>query len=112
AKLYDLGDLHLNISGCINACGHHHVGHIGILGIDKGGQEHYQLSLGGSSGDEASLGKVLGRALTEDEVGEGVERAVLAYVAHRTGPEETFLACYRRLGPGPFKEAVYDAHPA
>jgi sulfite reductase (NADPH) hemoprotein beta-component len=111
-KLYDLGDLHLNISGCINACGHHHVGHIGILGIDKQGEEHYQLMLGGSSGDDASLGKVLGRALTHDEIGPAVERVAVAYLALRSSPEERFLDTYRRLGPQPFKEAVYDAHSA
>jgi sulfite reductase (NADPH) hemoprotein beta-component len=112
STLYDLGDLHLNISGCINACGHHHVGHIGILGIDKQGQEYYQLMLGGSSGDDASLGKVLGRALTHEEIGPAVERVTRAYLAHRSSPEERFLDTYRRLGPQPFKEAVYDAHPA
>ena len=109
AKLYDLGDLHLNISGCINACGHHHVGHIGILGIDKQGEEHYQLMLGGSSGDDASLGKVLGRALTVDEIGPAVERVAIAYLGLRADPKERFLDTLRRLGPGPFKEAVYDA---
>ena len=112
AKLYDVGALHLNISGCINACGHHHVGHIGILGIDKLGIEHYQLMLGGSSGDQASLGRVLGRALTMEEIGPAVERAVRAYVALRLSAEETFLATYRRLGPAPFAEAVYEDHPA
>lgn len=112
AKLYDLGDLHLNISGCINACGHHHVGHIGILGIDKQGEEHYQLMLGGSSGFDASLGKVLGRALTIDEIGPAVERVALAYVGLRGSPSERFLDTYRRVGAQPFKEAVYDAHPA
>lgn len=112
AKVHELGDLQLNISGCINACGHHHVGHIGILGIDKGGVEHYQLMLGGSSGDTASLGKVLGRALTHDEIGDAVEKTVLAYLAHRKDESESFLDAYRRLGPNPFKEAVYEAHPA
>ncbi|MBX3273250.1 MAG: nitrite/sulfite reductase [Sandaracinaceae bacterium] len=108
SKLYAVGELHLNISGCINACGHHHVGHIGVLGIDKQGHEFYQLMLGGSSGTDASLGKVLGHALVHDEVAPAVERVVLAYLAHRAGPEETFLEAYRRLGPAPFKEAVYD----
>lgn len=112
AKAYDIGDLHLNISGCINACGHHHVGHIGILGIDKQGEEHYQLMLGGSSGFDASLGKVLGRALTMDEVGPAVERVVLTYLALRSSPKERFLDTYRRVGPQPFKEVVYGAHPA
>ena len=112
AQVHELGDLQLNISGCINACGHHHVGHIGILGIDKGGVEHYQLMLGGSSGDSASLGKVLGRALTGEEIGDAMEKAVLAYLALRQSEAESFLDAYRRLGPSPFKEAVYEAHPA
>ncbi|HJL16219.1 MAG TPA: nitrite/sulfite reductase [Sandaracinaceae bacterium LLY-WYZ-13_1] len=112
SRLFELGDLQLNISGCINACGHHHVGHIGILGIDKQGIEHYQLMLGGSSADEASLGKILGRALTADEIGTAVERVVLAYLGLRASESEPFLETYRRLGPKPFKEAVYDAHQA
>lgn len=111
-KLYDLGDLHLNISGCINACGHHHVGHIGILGIDKQGEEHYQLMLGGSSGDEPSLGKVLGRALTREEIGPAVERVARAYLEVRESIEESFLETVRRVGLGPFKEAVYGARAA
>ncbi len=111
ARVHDVGDLHLNISGCINACGHHHVGHIGILGIDKQGVEHYQLSLGGSSGADASLGRVLGHALVHDEVAPAVERVVLAYLALRAGPTERFLDTYRRVGPGPFKEAAYEPHP-
>lgn len=111
-QLYDLGELHLNISGCINACGHHHVGHIGVLGIDKQGEEFYQLMLGGSSSDDASLGRVLGRALTRDEIGPAVERVALTYLALRASPEERFLDALRRLGDKPFKEAVYDAHPA
>ncbi|MGF1469324.1 MAG: nitrite/sulfite reductase [Sandaracinaceae bacterium] len=107
ARVYDLGDLHLNISGCINACGHHHVGHIGILGIDKQGVEHYQLMVGGSSADDASLGRILGKALTEDEIGPAVEKLVRHYLEVREGKNESFLAAYRRLGPKPFKEAVY-----
>jgi sulfite reductase (NADPH) hemoprotein beta-component len=108
AKLYDLGDLHLNISGCINACGHHHVGHIGILGIDKQGEEFYQLSLGGSSGDTAAIGKVLGRALSIDEIGPAVERVARAYVELRSSAQEKFLETYRRVGASAFKGAVYD----
>jgi len=111
-KLYDVGDLQLNISGCINACGHHHVGHIGILGIDKQGVEHYQLMLGGSRALDSSLGKILGKALTHDEIGSAVERVVMAYVGFRESDEETFLDCYRRLGPAPFKEAVYEPNQA
>lgn len=110
-RLYDLGGLHLNISGCINACGHHHVGHIGILGIDKQGIEHYQLMLGGSSSDDASLGQVLGRALAEDEIGPAVEEVARAYVALRSSTQERFLDTLRRVGAEPFKEAVYGAHP-
>lgn len=112
AAIDDLDDLQLNISGCINACGHHHVGHIGILGIDKQGEEHYQLSLGGSSGNDASLGKVLGRALTSDEIGPAVERVATTYLLLRTSKEERFLDTLRRVGLTPFKEAVYGAHPA
>ncbi|MCA9610177.1 MAG: nitrite/sulfite reductase, partial [Myxococcales bacterium] len=112
AQVYDVGDLQLNISGCINACGHHHVGHIGVLGIDKQGVEHYQLMLGGSSGTEASLGRVLGHSLTHDEVAPAVERVVLAYISLRERDDEPFLATYRRVGSQPFKEAVYGSHPA
>jgi sulfite reductase (NADPH) hemoprotein beta-component len=104
---YDLGDLTLNISGCINACGHHHVGNIGILGIDKQGVEHYQLSVGGSHEDDAALGKILGRAFTQDEIVGAVERLVNAYVELRSSAKERFLDTYRRLGDGPFKERVY-----
>jgi len=111
-KLYDVGDLQLNISGCINACGHHHVGHIGILGIDKQGVEHYQLMLGGSRALDSTLGKILGKALTHDEIGEAVERVVMAYLGLRASDDESFLDCYRRLGPAPFKEAVYEPHQA
>ncbi len=108
---HELGRITLNISGCINACGHHHVGHVGILGIDKNGVEHYQLSLGGSSAEDASIGKILGRALAAEEVAPAVERLVRAYVDVRASAEESFLAAYRRVGPAPFKEAVYAAHP-
>lgn len=109
-RVYDLGDVTLNISGCINACGHHHVGNIGVLGIDKQGVEHYQLMLGGSHRDDASLGKVLGRALTEEEIAPAVERVLETYVALRESADEHFLAVYRRVGPQPFKEAVYENH--
>ena len=111
-RLYDVGELNLNISGCINACAHHHVGHIGVLGINKQGVEHYQLMLGGSSDNLTSLGEILGRALTHDEVGPAVETVVLTYLGLRTSGEETFLETYRRVGSAPFKEAVYDPHRA
>jgi sulfite reductase (NADPH) hemoprotein beta-component len=115
--VFDVGPLTLNISGCINACGHHHVGNIGILGIDKQGEEFYQLMLGGSGGvgvggTEASLGKILGRALSASEVAPAIERIVRSYVTLRRDDEETFIEAYHRLGAEPFKDAVYGAHPA
>ncbi len=107
-----IGELKIKISGCINACGHHHVGHIGILGVDKKGEEFYQLSLGGSGAEDASIASILGPALPADQVAPAVEALVDAYLGLKTG-EERFLDTYRRLGPAPFKEAVYaDAHPA
>ena len=113
--VFDVGPLTLNISGCINACGHHHVGNIGILGIDKQGEEFYQLMLGGSGGvgvggTEAALGRILGRALSAGEVGPAIERIVRTYVSLRTSEDETFIEAHRRLGAEPFKEAVYGAH--
>jgi sulfite reductase (NADPH) hemoprotein beta-component len=108
----DLGPITLNISGCINACGHHHVGNLGILGIDKLGEEFYQLTLGGDHTETAAIGKILGRAFAASEIAEAVEKVVRTYLAQRSSPRETFLATYRRVGPQPFKEAVYGAHPA
>jgi sulfite reductase (NADPH) hemoprotein beta-component len=108
--VYDIGNVTLNISGCINACGHHHVGNIGILGIDKQGVEHYQLMLGGNHTEDASLGKILGRALREDEIVDAVEIVLSTYVALRERDDETFIETYRRVGPTPFKEAVYGDH--
>ncbi len=105
--LYDLGDLSLKISGCINACGHHHVGNIGILGIDKSGEEFYQLMLGGSAGEDASLGKIIGRAFPSDEIVEALEQVLALYIERRTSPEESFVAFYRRVGAAPFKERLY-----
>jgi sulfite reductase (NADPH) hemoprotein beta-component len=115
--VYDVGSLTLNISGCINACGHHHVGNIGILGIDKMGEEFYQVMLGGSAGagvggGDASLAKILGRAFAADEVVDAVEKVVKTYVGVRQADDETFIETYRRVGPEPFKEALYGAHPA
>jgi sulfite reductase (NADPH) hemoprotein beta-component len=108
-----IGELKIKISGCINACGHHHVGHIGILGVDKKGEEFYQLSLGGSGAEDASLAAILGPALPADKVAPAVESLVDAYLDLRTDPSERFLDTYRRVGPAPFKEAVYaDAHQA
>jgi len=101
-----VGELKIKISGCINACGHHHVGHIGILGVDKKGEEFYQISLGGSGAEDAALGSILGPALSASRVVEAVDALVDAYLAVRR-PAERFLDTYRRLGPDPFKEAVY-----
>lgn len=101
-----VGELKIKISGCINACGHHHVAHIGILGVDKKGEEFYQLSLGGSGAEDASIGKILGPALPADKVAPAIDTLVEAYLSFRTG-EERFLDTYRRVGLEPFKEAVY-----
>ena len=107
--VYDLGDLELNISGCMNACGHHHVGHIGILGVDKKGEEWYQIKIGGSASKQAALAKVLGPSLSRDAVVEGIEKLLDVYIEHRQ-PEETFLATYQRIGMDKFKERVYAEH--
>ena len=104
--LYDLGPLDLNISGCMNACGHHHVGHIGILGVDKKGEEYYQISIGGNSTDDASLGKILGPSFFREDVPDVVEKVLDVYVAERHD-DERFLDTYRRIGLKPFKERVY-----
>ena len=103
-----LGELKIKISGCINACGHHHVGHIGILGVDKKGEEFYQVTLGGSGAEDASLGDIVGRGLSSTEVVDAVEKLVNVYRAERTS-DERFLDTYRRLGAESFKEALYDA---
>ncbi|WCT71971.1 nitrite/sulfite reductase [Sphingomonas naphthae] len=102
----DLGELKLKISGCINACGHHHAGHIGILGVDKKGEENYQLSFGGSGAEDASLAKIIGPGFTEDGVVDAVEKACDTYLSLRTDGER-FLDTYRRVGLQPFKEAIY-----
>jgi len=104
--LYDLGDVELNISGCMNACGHHHIGHIGILGVDKRGEEFYQVQLGGSQKYDAKIGKVLGPSFSRDEVTGVVKTIIETYVGVReTG--ESFLETYQRIGMTPFKEKVY-----
>jgi sulfite reductase (NADPH) hemoprotein beta-component len=102
----DIGELKLKISGCINACGHHHAGHIGILGVDKKGVENYQLTLGGSGAEDVSVGKILGPGFDEDGIVDAVEKAVEKYRTIRE-PGERFLDTYRRVGADPFKEAVY-----
>jgi sulfite reductase (NADPH) hemoprotein beta-component len=106
----NVGELKIKISGCINACGHHHVGHIGILGVDKKGEEFYQLTLGGSGAEDASLGSMLGPALPADRVTDAIDTLVDVYLRERQS-NERFLDTFRRTGVGPFKEAVYaDAH--
>ncbi|MBA3455728.1 MAG: nitrite/sulfite reductase [Deltaproteobacteria bacterium] len=105
--LNDVGDVSIKISGCINACGHHHVGNIGILGIDKRGEEFYQLMLGGSPGNDASIGKILGRALAQDEIVDAVEKVLGRYLEIRESTDERFLDTVRRVGFDPFKVAVY-----
>jgi len=108
--LWDLGDIDLNISGCMNACGHHHIGNIGVLGVDKKGEEFYQVSLGGNSGgnkaDDASLGKILGPSFARESMPDVIARILDFYVGNRHDGE-SFLEAYRRLGHTPFKEAVY-----
>ncbi len=102
----DLGELKLKISGCINACGHHHAGHIGILGVDKKGVENYQLTFGGSGAEDVSIGKIIGPGFDEDGVVDAVEKATEVYKKLRTG-DERFIDTYRRVGLDAFKEAIY-----
>ena len=105
----DLGRLHINISGCINACGHHHVGHIGLLGVEKNGEEFYQITIGGQADEHAQLGALLGPAVPYAEVADVVEDVVAAYVELRDRPDEIFLDTVKRVGVEPFKERVYAA---
>jgi sulfite reductase (NADPH) hemoprotein beta-component len=105
-KAEEIGELKLKISGCINACGHHHAGHIGILGVDRKGLENYQLLLGGCEGADTSLGKIVGPGFDEDGIVGAVEKATQVYLANKEG-EERFLDTYRRIGMNPFKEAIY-----
>ena len=106
---YDLGEIQLKISGCINACGHHHVGHIGILGVEKGGKQVYQFTLGGSASNNASLGKTLGRSIDQDQVVVVIGQILDVYVQQRE-TDETFLQTVQRIGFAPFKERVYGTH--
>ncbi|AFN77852.1 sulfite reductase [Stutzerimonas stutzeri DSM 10701] len=107
--LFDIGDLDLNISGCMNACGHHHVGHIGILGVDKKGAEFYQVSIGGSSGRDTTLGQILGPSFAQDDMPDVIEKLIGVYVEQRN-EDEQFLDTFRRIGIDPFKERVYAAN--
>ena len=109
ARQKDIGDLRLNISGCINACGHHHVGHIGILGLEKKGVENYQITLGGRADGRAAIGAIVGPAFSADDIVAAVERVGDTYLDLRqTG--EPFVDAYARLGREPFKERLYAAH--
>ena len=116
--LFDIGEIDLNISGCINACGQHHIGHIGILGVDKNGEECYQIELGGNQGEMRpgvgpSLGRVLGPSFARAEVPEAVERLIECYLEHRDSESERFIDVVQRIGVQPFKERLYaDAHQA
>ncbi|GGE90821.1 nitrite/sulfite reductase [Stappia taiwanensis] len=103
----EIGDLKVKISGCINACGHHHVGHIGILGVEKKGEEYYQITLGGSGDENTSIGQIVGRGFSYDGIVDAVETVVDTYLGLRQSPQEDFLAAYRRVGDTPFKEALY-----
>jgi sulfite reductase (NADPH) hemoprotein beta-component len=105
--LYDLGEIQIKMSGCMNACGHHHVGHIGILGVDKHGEEWYQITLGGSPAKDASLGEVIGPSVAKSAVADTIARILDVYVEQRQDAEESFLQTVRRLGVAPFKERAY-----
>lgn len=104
---YDLGPLNINISGCINSCGHHHVGHIGILGLEKAGEESYQVTLGGSSADDAAIGNIVGRGFGADDIVGAIETVVRTYLEQRQNATETFLDALTRVGPKPFRESLY-----
>ena len=102
-----IGRLHINISGCINACGHHHVGHIGILGVEKNGEEFYQITIGGRADENAEVGTLIGPAVKYGEVADVIEDIVEAYLALRARPDELFVDTVKRLGVEPFRERVY-----
>ncbi|MEL6700897.1 MAG: nitrite/sulfite reductase, partial [Pseudomonadota bacterium] len=106
---HDIGALKIKISGCINACGHHHVGHIGILGLDRAGVENYQITLGGDGSEEAAVGERAGPGFSAEEIIPAIERLIYAYLDVREGADETFIETYRRLGMAPFKAALYPA---
>ena len=108
AREEEIGPMKIKISGCINACGHHHVGHIGILGVDKNGEEFYQITVGGSADEQSAVGTIVGRAVPSDEVNSAVDKLLDVYIQHRSNGED-LPATYRRIGAEPFKEAVYGA---
>jgi sulfite reductase (NADPH) hemoprotein beta-component len=105
--LHDIGDLDLNISGCMNACGHHHVGNIGILGVDKSGSEWYQVSIGGRQGFNAYLGDVIGPSFAAAEIPDVISKLIETYIEQREGDDERFVDTVHRIGVTPFKERVY-----
>jgi len=105
-RLNEIGDITLNISGCMNACGHHHVGNIGILGVDKKGEEFYQIALGGNAGREAEIAKILGPSFAQEEIPDVIEKIIQIYLDERHDNEK-FIDTYHRLGMEPFKERVY-----
>jgi sulfite reductase (NADPH) hemoprotein beta-component len=109
--LYDLGNIEIKMSGCMNGCGHHHVGHIGILGVDKHGEEWYQITLGGSANGHTALGEVIGPAVPKRAVADTIERLIEVYRALREDGEP-FIGTVARVGLGPFRERVYAPHPA
>jgi sulfite reductase (NADPH) hemoprotein beta-component len=108
----EIGELKIKISGCINACGHHHVGHIGLLGVEKKGAELYQITLGGSGDEHTSIGEIIGRGFEPEKVTDAIETVVDTYLGLRLSPDETFLSAYRRVGPQPFKNALYGGNAA
>lgn len=108
----EIGELKIKISGCINACGHHHVGHIGLLGVEKKGEELYQITLGGSGDENTSIGEIIGRGFEPEKVTDAIEVIVDTYLGLRLDPSENFLAAYRRVGPQPFKDALYGSAAA
>ncbi len=107
ARQEEIGDLKIKISGCINACGHHHVGHIGLLGVDQKGKELYQITLGGSADEHTSIGEIVGPGFPTEKIVDAVETVIDVYLGLRKGPEESFLDAYRRAGAEPFKAALY-----
>lgn len=109
-KAHSIGRLHINISGCINACGHHHVGHIGILGVEKNGQEFYQITLGGKADENATLGQLLGPAVASSQIADTIERIVYRYLELRNDDHELFIDTVKRLGVAPFKDALHAVH--
>jgi sulfite reductase (NADPH) hemoprotein beta-component len=108
--VHDLGEIKINISGCMNGCAHQSVGHIGILGLDKKGEEWYQVTLGGSSENDAAIGDRLGPAVSKEEITPVVVKLLEVYLEQRLNEDEAFLATYRRVGMNPFKERVYATH--